>query len=90
MALSIIERVLQTKKKAIEHFSSQRFVCSEDVLELVNYIDQVRNSFFILEDPNLVNIDFDSQYDNYFLVYEQGKENSLMTTLYNLSELMKN
>lgn len=29
MALSIIERVLQTKKKAIEHFSSQKFICSE-------------------------------------------------------------
>lgn len=28
MALSIIERVLQTKKKAIEHFSSQMFACS--------------------------------------------------------------
>lgn len=56
----------------------------------MEYIDKVRDSFFILEDPNLVNIDFESQYDNYFLVYEQGKENNLMTTLYNLSELMKN
>jgi hypothetical protein len=48
MALSIIERVLQTKKKAIEHFSSQRFVCSDDVLRLVEYIDSVRNQFFIM------------------------------------------
>ena len=48
MALSIIERVLQTKKKAIEHFSSQRFVCSEEILCLVEYVDSVRNSFFML------------------------------------------
>lgn len=64
--------MLQTKQKAIEHFSSQRFVCSEQVLDLVDYVDRVRNSFFILEDANLVNIDFRSQYDNYFLVYEKG------------------
>ena len=48
MALSIIERVLQTKKKAIEHFSNQRFVCSDDILRLVDYLDNIRNSFFIL------------------------------------------
>jgi len=27
MALSIIERVLQTKKNAIAHFSGQKFIC---------------------------------------------------------------
>lgn len=53
-------------------------------------MDSVRNSFFILEDPNLTKINFESQYDNYFLVYEKGNSNNLMTTLYNLSELMKN
>ncbi len=37
-----------------------------------------------------MNIDFQSQHDNYFLVYEEGKANNLMTTLYYLSELMKN
>jgi hypothetical protein len=58
MALSIIERVLQTKKKAIEHFSNQRFICEDSILRLVEYIDSVRNSFFILEDPNLTNIDY--------------------------------
>lgn len=47
-ALSIIERVLQTKKKSIEHFSGQRFICEEDKLKFVEYIDSVRNSFFIL------------------------------------------
>lgn len=57
---------------------------------MVEYIDSVRNSFFILEDPNLININFDSQNDNYFLVYEEGNTNNLMSSLYYLSELMKN
>lgn len=57
---------------------------------LFEYINSVRNSFFILEDPNLVNIDERSQHDNYVLVYEAGESKNLMTTLYNLSELMKN
>jgi hypothetical protein len=48
MALSIAERVLQTKKKAIEHFSGQRYICDMDKIRLVEYIDSVRNSFFIL------------------------------------------
>lgn len=58
MAISIIERVLQTKKIAISNFSKQRFICEEDKVKLVEYIEKVRNYFYMLEDVNLQFIDF--------------------------------
>jgi hypothetical protein len=48
MALSIVERTLQTKKKALEHFYDQHYVCEKDKLQLVEYIDSVRNLFFMM------------------------------------------
>lgn len=88
-AISIIDRVLQTRKKAFEHFSELIIISEEERLKLVDFMEFHRSKFFILDDPNTASVTEDNQVCNYFMVSDP--ENlGLLEVLYLLTELMKN
>lgn len=88
-AISIIDRVLQTRKKAFQQFYELIVISEDERLKLLAFMEEHRNKFFILEDSNIINVTEDNQACNYFMVYDE-RNLGLMEVLYLLTELMKN
>jgi hypothetical protein len=88
-AISIIDRVLQTRKKAFQQFYDLIVISEDERLKLLAFMEEHRNKFFILEDSNIINVTEDNQACNYFMVYDE-RNLGLMEVLYLLTELMKN
>ena len=88
-AISIIDRVLQTRKKAFQQFSELIIISEDERLKLLGFMEEHRNKFFLLEDSNTVNVSEDNQTCNYYLIYDR-EGLGLMEVLYLLTELMKN
>ena len=53
-SISIMERVLLKRKKAIEDFCLQIFVCGEERISLKKYIEARKNKFYTMQDQTLV------------------------------------
>ncbi len=55
-AISIIDRVLQTRKKAFQQFYELIVISEDERLKLLSFMEDHRNKFFILEDSNIINV----------------------------------
>lgn len=88
-AISIIDRVLQTRQKAFHQFAELIIISEEERLKLLEFMELHRNKFFLLDDSNIVNVTEDNQSCNYFMIYDHNAP-GLMEVLYLLTELMKN
>ena len=88
-ALSIIDRVLQTRKKGFEQFGELIIISEDQRIKLVEFMETHRSKFFILDDPNISGVTEDNQVCNYFMVSDTSGL-GLMEVMYLLTELMKN
>lgn len=88
-AISIIDRVLQTRQKAFHQFAELIIISEDERIKLLEFMELHRNKFFLLEDTNIVNVTEDNQGCNYFMIYDRERL-GLMEVLYLLTELMKN
>lgn len=70
-AISIIDRVLQTRRKAFAQFSQLIIISEEERLKLLEFMELHRNKFFLLEDSNIVGVTPDNQSCNYFMIYDE-------------------
>lgn len=70
-AISIIDRVLQTRRKAFSQFSQLIIISEEERLKLLEFMELHRNKFFLLEDSNIVGVTQDNQSCNYFMIYDE-------------------
>jgi hypothetical protein len=90
-SISIMERVLLKKKKVIEDFCCQIFVCGTERINLKRYIEEKKNKFDTMQDQTLVNITMKSQEGNYVYIYnEDNKDSGIMQDIYMMSEIIKN
>jgi hypothetical protein len=89
-SISIMERVLLKKKKAIEDFCQQIFVCEDERLDLKKYIEEKKNKFYSMQDQTLVNVNFQNQAGNYVYIFkEDNKDSGMMQDIYMMSEVIK-
>lgn len=84
-AISIIDRVFQTRKKAFQQFYELIIISEEERLKLLEFMEEHRNKFFILEDPNIIGVSPDNQSCNYFMVYNEKGAYGIMEVLYLLT-----
>lgn len=81
-----MERVLLKKKKAIEDFCRQIFVCGTERVELKKFIEDKKNKFYTMQDQTLVNVEMATQAGNYVYIYkEDNKESGIMQDIYMMS-----
>ena len=71
-SIAIIERVLLKRKKSIEAFTKQLFVCEDTRLTLKQRIEEHKEKFYIMEDQSIVKINSEAdQTDNYVAVFKE-------------------
>jgi hypothetical protein len=56
-AISIIETVLQSKKKAMILFYDLILISENERIKLMEFMEEHKNKFFMLDDNNIVNVD---------------------------------
>lgn len=90
-SISIMERVLLKKKKAIEDFCQQIFVCQNERIELKRFIEEKKNKFYTMQDQTLVSVNMGNQAGNYVFIFkEDNKDSGIMQDIYMMSEVIKN
>lgn len=89
-SISIMERVLLKKKKAIQDFCQQIFVCGPQRVVLKWFIEQKKNKFCMMQDQTLVNVTMATQGGNYVYIYnEDNRDSGIMQDIYMMSEVLK-
>jgi hypothetical protein len=90
-SISIMERVLLKRKKAIQDFCQQIFVCASERILLKKFIEDKKNKFCTMQDQTLVNVNFQNQAGNYVFIFkEDNKDSGIMQDIYMMSEIIKN
>ena len=85
-SISIMERVLLKRKKAIEDFCQQIFVCQDERIELKKFIEDKKNKFYTMQDQTLVNVNMGNQGGNYVFIFkEDNKDSGIMQDIYMMS-----
>ena len=92
-SIEIIERVLLKRKKSIESFTRQLFVCESLRKSLKDKIEEHKEKFYIMQDQSIIKIkDEADQTDNYVAVYKEDLNPAsagIMQVINMMSELIK-
>lgn len=78
--------MLLKRKKAIEDFCQQIFVCQDERIELKRFIEDKKNKFYTMQDQTLVNVNMGNQGGNYVFIFkEDNKDSGIMQDIYMMS-----